>query len=73
MLTCAFGTSLINKRDCLVISGNGKLDCSQVQFYCIFNESHESTLKLKLQLHFLKLSQDCLLCSGSLKLVELCT
>lgn len=56
MLTCAFGTSLINKSDCLVISGNGKLDCAQVQFYCIFNESHESTLKLKLQLHFLQLS-----------------
>lgn len=59
MLTCVFGTSiqaLNNKSDCFVISGCGKLDYVQVQFYCIFNESHESTLKLKLQLHFPKLS-----------------
>lgn len=59
MLTCVFGTSLEalnNKSGCLVISGYGKLDCMQVQFYCILNESDESTLKLKLLLHFLKLS-----------------
>lgn len=59
VLTCVFGTSvqaLNNKSDCLVMSGYGRLDYVQVQFYYIFNESHESTLKLKLQLHFLKLS-----------------
>lgn len=59
MLSCVFGTAvqaLNNKSNCLVRSGYGKLDYVQVQFYCIFNESHESILKLKLQLHFLKLS-----------------
>lgn len=74
---CVFGTSvqaLNNKSNCLVISGYEKLDCVQVQFYYIFNEFHESTLKLKLQLHFLELSSyDSLLGSGTFKLVELCT